>query len=312
MPSHQPNFRFDFKFEVVEIDKEKGLVTFASFPDPERYEYTEENGKKGYYDKFDNTFFSLGYIEKFAKFLSNNPMQYSPHKIGDVNEYFEERKSEIKNFFEKEDNKSEFKTSKNFLEDYDDLEMTFVILSIDLKDSTNLSQELSSKVNAKIIALFLGEMTLLIDNFNGQILKYTGDGLLAYFPEPNMIGKTDNAINCAYLMRSFVINVINPFLKSKELPELHFRIGLDSGEALITTLGMNGITSSKDLIGETVNLAVKIQEIAEDDQILVGGSVGYYSHTFWRKKLQKIKTPSNWDYIDKATGKIYTIFSLGD
>lgn len=313
MPSKKPDFRFDVKFEVVEFDEETGLATFAVIPDPDRYEYIEKNGKKGYHDKFDHLFFPMSIVQEFTNpQLLNGPVQSSPHKIDDVNNYFSERLSEINDFFEKENTNFEPNTAINFLKGLDDLEMTFIILSIDLKDSTDLSQKLSPKENAKVISLFLREMTLLVDKFNGHVLKCTGDGLLAYFPEPDIMGKTDNAINCAYMMKLIIIHTINLVLEDKNLPKLHFRIGLDSGEAIVKTLGMNEIVSFKDLIGETVNLAVKIQEIAGEDQILAGGSVVYNAHTFWRKKLQKIKRPSNWNHKDKVSGKIYNIYTLID
>jgi adenylate cyclase len=127
--------------------------------------------------------------------------------------------------------------------------MRFVILSIDLKGSTKMSQELSLETNAQIISLYLREMALVVEKFNGYVLKYVGDGLIAYFPEPNMIGMTDNALDCAATMKKMILFGLNSALKDRKLPTLSFRIGLDSGEAMVKTIGAESGKIHKDLIG---------------------------------------------------------------
>jgi adenylate cyclase len=315
MPSHRPDIRFDFKYTPVEFDEKNRLVTFVSEPDPERYEYQEKDGKKGYYDKFDKIFIPKALFEQIHLNLKGNQIFYSPSKIDDANKYLNDRIEATFNFFEDEVNDINFEKtaiSKDFLVDLDNVKMNFVILSIDLKGSTKMSQELPIELNAKIISFFLSEMTLLIDKFNGYILKYTGDGLLAYFPEPNDIGKVDNALNCAYLMRSVVDHVINPLLAEHSYPLLYFRIGLDYGKAIVKKIGSTGIKSFGDIFGDTVNIAVKIQELASDNQILVGASVAHMAHTYWRKRLTKFKLPKNWKFKDKVRKRPYLVYTLKD
>jgi class 3 adenylate cyclase len=154
-------------------------------------------------------------------------------------------------------------------------------------------------------------MALLVERFNGFVLKYVGDGLIAYFPEPNMTGMTDNALDCAATMKKMIIFGINPILNKMELPDLSFRIGLVSGEAIVKTIGVESVKSHKDLIGETINLSVKIQSLADTNQILMGESTAIMLHTFWRKKIQKLDL-SEWAYKNKATGRIYPIYLLSE
>lgn len=315
MPSHEPDIRFDFKFTPVKFDKENHLLTFAAELDPERYEYQEKNGVKGYFDKFDNVFITEKFLNKMQKNIVGLPIYYSPSKIDDADEYIRDRIGATLKFFEKdattlEENLNE--DSKEFLESLKNEKMNFVILSVDLIDSTKMSQELPAELNIQIISLFLTEMTLLVDKFNGYVLKHTGDGLIAYFPEPDKLGKVDNALNCADLMRNIVAHVINPLLNDKGLSDLHFRIGLDSGKAIVKNVGIKGIKSSNELIGDTVNIAVKIQDLADDNQILVGASVVHNAHTFWRKRLNKFNLPKKWKYIDKLTKTPYPVYYLND
>ena len=172
-----------------------------------------------------------------------------------------------------------------------------------------MSQKLVAKVNARIIQVYIREMALLVGKFNGFVLKYVGDGLIAYFPEPNLIGMSDNALDCAACMGRMIFNGINPILKERNLPELSFRVGLDSGEASIVTMGADAIKRHKDLISETINISAKIQAKAGTNQIFMGESTALALHTFWRKRIKKVK-PKDWEYKDKATGNIYPIYSL--
>lgn len=312
MPSHQPDIRMDFVTKKVEcVDKEKGIYRFCFEPHPDRYEKGELSGKKGYFDKFDRTFYPEEILEKAANSLIGQNMHYSPPKIKNSHNYAISRIDSIKKFLDGEnEEEAESINSNDFLEDMDNLEMRFVILSIDIKGSTKMSQDLSPEMNYNVINLFLKEMALVINKFNGNVLKYTGDGLLAYFTEPNFIGMNDNALDCACAMRKVVFHAINPVLRSKELPKLSFRIGLDSGKATVKKFGIPEIKTQRDLIGDTVNIAVKIQDLANDSQILVGQTTVINSHVYWREKIKKIKLPNNWNYIDKLTGNKYKIYQL--
>jgi class 3 adenylate cyclase len=316
MPTEEKSFRIDFKQEIVSLDRKTGLFEFRLTPDPERYEYHEtSSGDKGYFDKFDKTFIPIEEIKKaLDKMLSQKggiPIYYSPSKIENADEYISKRIDSIKEFFDEKEERFEFKdASEEFLESLDKDKMRFVILSIDLKSSTKMSQQISLEVNADIISLFSREMTLIVDKFNGYNLKNVGDGLIAYFPEPNFIGMNDNALDCAVTMKKMIIHGINPILKIKGFPELNFRIGLDSGEAIIKTIGAEKLKIHKDLIGETINIACKIQSLAQDKQILIGESTALNVHTFWRKKIKRLEPPKNWNYKDKDTGELYPIYFL--
>jgi len=50
---------------------------------------------------------------------------------------------------------------------------------------------------ARVIPIALFEFSLAIPAFHGHVLKYTGDGLIAYFAEPSFLTKNDLALDCA-------------------------------------------------------------------------------------------------------------------
>lgn len=311
MPTEERFGRMDFKLKIVNYDEKTGKLEVILIPDPERYELQTIDDKKGYYDKFDNAFIPWDVLEKAILQLNGMPISYSPPKIEDANRYITERIPYVKEFFQTKVITYECRDlSEEYLKKLEKDKMRFVILSIDLKGSTKLSQELSGEIYSDIISLFLREMALIVNKFNGYVLKYVGDGLIAYFPEPNYIGMNDNALDCAVTMKKMILFGMNPILKENELPELSFRIGLDSGETIVKIIGAESIKIHKDLIGETVSLASKIEKLANANQILMGESTALALHTFWRKKIRRFNIPQEWNYKNRETGKKYPIYCL--
>lgn len=307
------DFRMDFIFKPEkEIDHGDESVTFKGtfILNPERYDYIDKKGEEGYFDKFEKIFIPLEELKKALPYLDGMPIYYSPPEIRDIDEYLKERMLEIRRHLKEKSRMYHFEDkSEEFLSGLSKDKMRFVILSIDLVGSTVLSQKISPEENAKILQLFSREMALIIGKFNGFVLKFLGDGIVAYFPEPNFIGMHDNAVDCSFGIKRIIEDGINKALAEVGLPKIGFRIGIDSGEAIISIIGAENVKVHKDLIGETINLACKIQSIAPENQIYVGGSVARNVHTQWRKMMEKRKVPEDWKYKSGGKRKYY-VFAL--
>lgn len=212
------DFRMDLKVEVVGINND-GIFTFKFIPDPNRYSLKTVNGVEGYWDKFEELFLPLDEFVKMVKTMKNCPI-YDPKKtVTDITTYTQERIEYLNlNFGKNQESYQFYDKSEEFLDSLNKDKLRFVILSIDIVGSTKMSQELSIEDNSKIIQLFSSEISQLINGFSGYVLKYVGDGIIAYFPEPNYIGMIDNAIDCALSMKYFIINGLNTILNNKGLP----------------------------------------------------------------------------------------------
>lgn len=305
--------RMDWKMKVIEeIDKgDHTSFRVELIPHPDRYELKTIDGKQGYWDKFDKLFIPLDVLKESVPQMEGLPIFYSPPEIKNIENYTWNRIEEMKNYFEKEAESYAFKDkSEDFLESLSKDKMRFVILSIDLKGSTKMSQQLSIEDNSKIIALFSKEISQLVYYFNGYVLKYLGDGIIAYFPEPNFIGMNDNAIDCATSIKYFILNGLNKVLDENNLPPLNFRIGLDSGEAMVVTIGSKVSKMHKDLIGQTINLATKIQSLAGTNQILAGEVTIQNAHYTRRKLFESFKLPGNWNYLKYGTTDKYQVYAF--
>lgn len=94
--------------------------------------------------------------------------------------------------------KSDFDISmeetQNILQGFAGSKGTFVILYIDLVESTNLSMILPVDSLTTIIRAFTQEMSMMIAAYGGYVLKYVGDAILAFLWLQNMIKRRNRII----------------------------------------------------------------------------------------------------------------------
>jgi adenylate cyclase len=208
--------------------------------------------------------------------------------------------------------------------------VNFVILHIDLVGSTQLSMTLPLDRLIIIIQTFIQEMSTVIALYGGYVLKYIGDAILAFFIT-NSDGINDdgphkgqlylpcvNAINCARSMIKVIENGINPILNQYDYPEMSVRVGIDVGETALIQYGwdihaLDGKQIVKephhDILGYTVNVAVKMTSLAKPNGIVIGQSVYDMLDEKLKSTFEKLKVNSkSWNYRDEKTGDIYQVY----
>jgi adenylate cyclase len=223
--------------------------------------------------------------------------------------------------------KSDFNISmeetQNVLNNYAESKATFVILHIDLVDSTKLSMTLPVNRLVTIIQAFLQEMSVILSAYGGYVLKYIGDAVLAFFivdsSPNNMYLRCINAMECACSMIKVVSQGINPILNQYDYPELRVRIGIDVGENAVVQFGwdthtLDGkvITKSPhfDILGYTISIAAKMTVFAKPDQIIIGQLVYDVLEEDKQSTFRLLSmNPQMWDYFSNRTGGIYHLYS---
>ena len=200
--------------------------------------------------------------------------------------------------------------SERFLRDHVNTRVHIFVMYIDMVNSTNITLSLSEEKIVKLITSFAQEMAYTVTQFGGYMLKFVGDAVLAYFNADNaLVYPADNIVNCAKSMIRVLNEAINPVLSTNDYPTIAAKIGIDSGENMIVRYGSDRTKSHVDILGASMNMAAKIQNMAEPNQILIGGDVYARLHpetqkTFNQKTLDDLK----WKYHSKKTGKIYPIY----
>lgn len=304
------SFRFDLITEILTIDEQSNTLTFRVKPDPRRYEWKETENGRLLYDKLDNIYFLEKMVYELLEYAIKSEPTHQPQLLGNSTDYVIKRKNIISNFFKSRKIPCDFRDkSDQFLKSLEIDHLNFVIVSLDIVNSTKLSEKLSTKDYSFIISLILFELSEIIPKFHGYILKYTGDGFIAYFPEPSFITKNDLALDCSVTLQRIIKYALNPVLTDNNFPNIEIRIGLDAGEAFVTIIGSPQSKQHKDIIGSIVNMACKIQSVGKPGDILMGKTVEQNLYVLWRNKCEQIQVPNNW-YFKNKNGDPYMIYRL--
>jgi adenylate cyclase len=211
--------------------------------------------------------------------------------------------------------------TQNALKNYAESKATFVILHVDLVDSTKLSMTLPIDRLTTIIQAFAQELSLVISSYGGYVLKYIGDAILAFFivaSQNDLYLRCINAVECGCTMIKVVRQGINPILNQSDYPELGIRIGIDVGKNAVVKFGWNtytvdGMVIAKapyfDVLGYTISIATKMTAFAKPDQIIIGQLVYDVLDDEQKSTFRLLSiNPNIWDYFSNITGGIYNLY----
>src|SRR5262249_6050094 len=125
------------------------------------------------------------------------------------------------------------------------------VMFCDMVGSSALSTRLDPEEQREIIASFQSCCSAEIKRLDGNVAQFLGDGVLAYFGYP--AAHEDDAERAIRAGLAIVENV----------GKLQARIGIASGVVVVGDLIREGVTQQNAAIGETTNLAARLQSIAE-------------------------------------------------
>lgn len=141
-------------------------------------------------------------------------------------------------------------------------------LFCDVRGFAKLSHRARPETIVDLLNILFTEMAAEIFQNQGTLNKYLGDGLMALFGAP-VEGVTDavNAVTAAIGMQRR-IKEVNAQLAAKNLPSVQLGIGINTGEATVGCIGAEQ-RSEYTAIGDTINIASRIEGQAKPGQILV-------------------------------------------
>ena len=205
------------------------------------------------------------------------------------------------------------KRGQDFLLNHVDSKISLVVMYADLVGSTKMSMALPVERMAKIIKVFSHELSSVVESYNGFVLKYVGDAIIACFPSGfNKYLSCDTAFQCAKSMIDVIENGINPiFEKDKDnYPKLAVKIGMDEGENLAIQYGYDK-SSPIDLIGYPMNVAAKMTSLTGPNKITVGNNVYKLLHPTILSEFQEMQIKeTEWNYIDLETNLRYKVYTM--
>jgi class 3 adenylate cyclase len=134
----------------------------------------------------------------------------------------------------------------------------------DLVGSTALASRLDPEDMREILGVYHASVAETTAQYDGFVARYMGDGALVYFGYPR--GHEDDAERA---VRSGLA-LIDAIRQLRTSEPLQVRIGVATGLVVVGGVVGIGDTQERDVVGETPNLAARLQTLAAPNTIVIG------------------------------------------
>lgn len=144
------------------------------------------------------------------------------------------------------------------------------VMFCDLVDSTALSVRFDPEELREVIRAYQDACAKVIAQYNGYVAKFLGDGVQVYFGYPQ--AHENDAERAARAGLGIVeavshINAVNGPLCGLELA---VRVGVNTGLVVVGDIIGEGAAEQASVVGETPNVAARLQTLARPNQVVVG------------------------------------------
>lgn len=142
----------------------------------------------------------------------------------------------------------------------------------DIKDFSQMSEELEAETLTELLNSFLTEMTKIASEYGGTINKFMGDAVMIIFGDnANSQGIKEDAIRCAAMsiaIRKRMKVVQQQWFKKGIRKPMQIRMGINTGYATVGTFGTSDHLDYT-VLGTHVNLASRLETAAVPGEILI-------------------------------------------
>jgi class 3 adenylate cyclase len=136
----------------------------------------------------------------------------------------------------------------------------------DLVGSTALSARMDPEDLREIISAYQKCVAETVRRFDGSVAKYLGDGVLIYFGYPQAHeDDAERAVRAGLELIAAVTGL-------KTHASLQSRVGIATGLVVVGDLIGSGDARERGIVGETPNLAARLQGIAEPNTVVIAES----------------------------------------
>jgi class 3 adenylate cyclase len=137
------------------------------------------------------------------------------------------------------------------------------VLFSDLVGSTALSARMDPEDLREVISSYQKCVANTVQRFGGFVVKYMGDGVLVYFGYPQAHeDDAERAVRAG-------LELIQAVGGLKSSVSLQTRVGIATGLVVVGDLIGTGSAQEQTVVGETPNLAARLQGIAEPNSVVI-------------------------------------------
>jgi class 3 adenylate cyclase/predicted ATPase len=142
------------------------------------------------------------------------------------------------------------------------------VVFVDLVGSTELSHRLDPEDLRDVMRRYQDAVAGCIARYDGYLAKFLGDGVLAYFGWPQAYEEqAERAVRSGLAAVAAIADI-----ELEDRSTLRGRVGIATGEVVIGDIVGEASTQSEAVVGETPNLAARLQTMAEPDQLVIGST----------------------------------------
>lgn len=143
------------------------------------------------------------------------------------------------------------------------------VIFADVKGSTELLEHLGTEAWVEVMNKVFQVLEAEIYRYRGEVDQFRGDGLVALFgAKAANEDDPEHAVMAALAMQE----AIKPYaaeLARREGIELILRVGVNTGEVIVTSVGDNSQYSEDTAMGEALTVAARMESAAEPGTVLV-------------------------------------------
>ena len=137
------------------------------------------------------------------------------------------------------------------------------VMFSDLVGSTALSARMDPEDLREVISAYQKCVAGTVQRFGGFVAKYMGDGVLVYFGYPQAHeDDAERAVRAG-------LELIGAVSALKSNAPLQIRVGIATGLVVVGDLIGSGEAQERGIVGETPNLAARLQGIAEPNTVVI-------------------------------------------
>jgi adenylate cyclase len=143
------------------------------------------------------------------------------------------------------------------------------ILFADIRSFTTITERMAAEEVVSMLNQFFGTMVDIIFRNNGILDKFVGDELMAVFGLiPSENSAPHNAIQAAIEMQDATENLMK-VRTEQDKETFEVGIGINTGSAIVGNVGSDN-RMDYTVIGDTVNVAARLEQIAKGGEIIIG------------------------------------------
>ncbi len=181
-------------------------------------------------------------------------------------------KDAFKRYVSKQVAEEIFKNPEKYIQSLKGERRKVAVFFADIRGFTPLAEKLPPEEVVSILNDYLSLMTEIVFKYEGTLDKFIGDCIMSVFGAP--ISHPDDAlraVKAAYEIQEYLNRVNEERKKEGKIP-VYVGIGINYGEAVVGNIGSKE-RLDYTVIGDTVNLASRLESLAKKGEILISEQV---------------------------------------